>query len=91
MRRRPSPSPATLPFAMAELALASWETIYRRSLLMARGTCTRAEYTRMVLEKMAAIQDTTKALSKPWTEIEPHAVISPWHRRARGNARRLRR
>src|SRR5580693_2304799 len=43
-----------LPAMMTELTLSSWETIFHRSLLMAQGTCSVAEYQRMVMEKAAA-------------------------------------
>lgn len=39
---------------MAELAWASWETIVRRTVMMAQSTCSSAEYHRMLDEKTAA-------------------------------------
>jgi len=39
---------------MAELAWASWETIVRRTVMMAQSTCSAAEYHRMLDEKTAA-------------------------------------
>jgi hypothetical protein len=80
-----------VPFMMADLAFASWETILRRAALMAQGTCTQTEYARMVSEKVAAAQLSALALAKPWISVEPAAVLAPWHRRATVNARRLRR
>jgi len=44
----------TFPLMMAELAMASWETIARRTSMIARGTCSPAEYQRMIIEKAAA-------------------------------------
>ena len=41
---------------MARLTMASWETVLRRSLMMAQGTCVPAEYQRMTAEKVAAVQ-----------------------------------
>lgn len=76
---------------MTELALASWETMVQRSLLMAFGTCTRTEYTRMVLEKMAAFRGMAAQLAQPWIALEIPALLAPWHSRATANARRLRR
>lgn len=76
---------------MAEMSLAAWETVMRRGAMMALGTCTWAEYSRMVSEKVAAAQASALALSNPWTAIQPAAVLDPWRRRARANARRLRR
>ena len=51
-RRRPR----TFPGMMAELAVASWETIARRTAMIARGGLTPAEYQRMVIEKATALQ-----------------------------------
>src|SRR5438309_1351775 len=42
-RRRP------LPLMVAELMMASWETIARRSLMMAKGTCSPAEYRHLAI------------------------------------------
>jgi hypothetical protein len=73
---------------MAELAMASWETIARRSAMIARGTCTPAEYQRMVMEKAAALQQSAIAAM---TGRGKKASLDPWHKRATANARRLRR
>src|SRR5439155_21205297 len=40
-----------LPLIMTEMIVASWETIARRTLMIAQNTCTSAEYKRMVIEK----------------------------------------
>jgi len=77
-----------LPMMMAELAMASWETIARRTALIGRGACTPAEYQRMIIEKAAALQQSAIAVM---TGRGKKAVIAPWHRRATANARRLRR
>jgi len=73
---------------MTQLTLASWETIYRRTLMMAQGTCSAAEYQRMVKEKAAAMQAATLALM---TGRGHAAVLEPFLARSRANARRLRR
>ena len=90
METRIPGSAPLLPLMMAELALASWETIAQRSLMMALGTCTRAEYSRMVLEKVAASHNSAAQLAQPWIEFEMSAFLAPWHSRATANARRLR-
>ena len=77
-----------LPLVMADLMMASWETIARRSMMMARGACTTAEYKRMVMEKAAAAQDSALALV---TGRGARAALAPWRKRAAANARRLRR
>jgi hypothetical protein len=73
---------------MAELAAASWETIARRSGVIARGSFTAAEYQRMVMEKAGALQQSVIALM---TGRGKQAALAPWHKRATANARRLRR
>ena len=78
----------SLPLMMAELAMASWETIARRTALIARGVCTPAEYQRMMIEKAAALQQSAMAVM---TGRGKKATLRPWHRRATANARRLRR
>jgi hypothetical protein len=83
-RRRP---PLTI--LLAEMTLASWETIARRSLMIAAGTCSAAEYQRMVMEKGMAMQRSGFALMRP-SPGRVTAVLAPWHRAARANARRLR-
>jgi hypothetical protein len=77
-----------LPLMMAELAMASWETIARRTAMIARGTITTAEYQRMVMEKAAALQQSAIAVM---TARGKKAALAPWHKRATANARRLRR
>jgi hypothetical protein len=73
---------------MAELAMASWETIARRTAMITRGTLTSAEYQRMVMEKAAALQQSAIAVM---TGRGKKAAIRPWHKPATANARRLRR
>jgi hypothetical protein len=76
-----------LPLVMADLMMASWETIARQSMMMARGACTTAEYQRMVMEKAAAAQDSALALI---TGRGARAALAPWGKRAAANAKRLR-
>ena len=77
-----------LPAMMTQLTIASWETIYHRSLLMAQGACGVDEYQRMVTEKAAALQASTLALM---TGRGHAAALAPYLVRTRANARRLRR
>ena len=72
---------------MTQLTLASWETIFHRTLMMAQGTCSVAEYQRMVTEKVAAVQASSLALM---TGRGQAAVLAPYLVRSRANARRLR-
>jgi hypothetical protein len=81
-------SPFAFPLMMARLTAASWETIFHRTAMMANGTCSAAEYQRMVEEKAMAAQHSMMALM---TGKSPTAVLAPYANRARANARRLRR
>ena len=74
---------------MAELAWASWETIARRSLMMAQNTCSVAEYNRMLAEKTAAVLDISQVLIS--SSFSAEALLQPLHSRATANAKRLRR
>jgi hypothetical protein len=88
MKKLTSRRSRPLPLMMAELMMASWETIARRSLMMMQGTCSPAEYRRMAIEKAAALQQSALAVM---TGRGEKAALAPWHKRATANARRLRR
>jgi hypothetical protein len=77
-----------LPLIVAELAMASWEVVFRRSLMMAQGTCTAAEYQRMVAEKVTALQASALAAARGHSHA---AMLAPFVTRSRANVRRLRR
>jgi hypothetical protein len=87
MRKRRSSSPFALPMMMARLTAASLETIFHRTAMMAKGTCSPAEYQRMVAEKAAAAQRSMVALM---TGKSLTAALVPYSSRARANAKRLR-
>lgn len=88
MKRRSS---HRLPIMVADLMLSSWETIVRRSLMIAQGSCSPAEYRRMVREKAQAAYLSGLALAKKRTGSGALiAALAPWQRRAAANARRLR-
>ena len=84
MKKRTS---RNFPAMMTQLTLASWETIYHRTLMMAQGTCSVSEYQRMVTEKAAAMQASSMALM---TGRGHAAALAPYLVRSRANARRLR-
>lgn len=88
-KRRKRSLPQPLPLMWMELGLASWETIARRSLMMAEGSCTPAEYQRMVVEKMMAAQQMALLAWSPAATAA--TLLGPWHKAARSNSRRLRR
>ena len=75
---------------IGEMAVASLETICHRTLLIAQGRCTPAEYRRMVLEKAAAAQSSAVTLVRANGKAQARALLSPWHSRVTANAKRLR-
>ncbi len=88
MKKFPRAPGLAFPMMMAELTMASWETIFHRSVMMAQGTCSALEYQRMMSEKAAAMQAAAAAMITGKGEA---AVIAPFLTRARANAKRLRR
>jgi len=74
---------------IVDLVLASWQTVALRSLLMAQGRCSLAEYNRMAAEKIQAA-----CLSAAWLARNPGraglGALAPWRQLAVANARRLR-
>jgi hypothetical protein len=72
----------------ADLALASWATVMLRMSRIAQGTCTPAEYSRMVTEKLLAAQRSAVALTRPGRN-RGAAALRPWRTAARRNAKRL--
>ena len=90
VRTPPLPLPFAASLMMTELAWASWETIMRRSMMMAQNTCSAAEYNRMVAEKAAAAWDIGRVLASP-VGVTAEALLKPLHSRATANAKRLRR
>ena len=91
MTKRRRHTSRSLPGMMVELTLASWETIGRRSLMMARGTCSPAEYARMVQEKAAAFGQSAALLARSRKAPSAASLMAPWHAKATANAKRLRR
>ena len=73
---------------MARLTAASLETIFHRTVMMAQGTCSAAEYHRMAAEKVAATQASALALM---TGRGNAAVLAPFLTGSQANAKRLRR
>ena len=88
-KRTKSAEALSLSLMLAETFWSSVQTISRRTCLMAEGRCTAAEYRRMVLEKSAAAQDSAVALARLRGPGGAVALLAPWHRRAKANARRL--
>jgi hypothetical protein len=92
MKNRNNRAAAALPLMWTELALASWETIARRSLLMMSGACSPDEYHRMAAEKLRALSRSTRVFASGRTGATAvAAAMRPWHGPATANAKRLRR
>lgn len=91
MKKRKRAPQVVVPVMLAEMAVASWETIARRSLMMAAGTCSVAEYRRMMAEKVHAARRSGAALTGSRAQDPVVAMLEPWHRGVTANARRLRR
>jgi hypothetical protein len=81
-------SPFALSMMMGRLTAASLETIFHRASMMAKGTCSPAEYQRMVAEKATAMQRSMLAMM---TGKGAGSIVAPYLRRAGANAKRLRR
>ena len=62
--------------------------LFHRTMLMAQGSCTAAEYQRMVAEKIGDVEMAAVALM---TGRGQKAALAPFVRAARANAKRLRR
>ena len=90
LRKRRRRGAAALPTLWVEMWFAAAETVAWRSLMMFNGTCSPAEYQRMVEEKWVALGQSAVALAAP-AGPEAAAMLRPWHRHAAANARRLRR
>ena len=86
-KRRSSRKAVPPPLMMAELMLSSWETIARRTWMMSQGTCSDAEYQRMVREKTEAAMLSGLALTRG---AGAAAVMGPWRSRSVANSKRLR-
>ncbi len=80
----------SLPGMLASLTVNSLQTIALRSAMMARGTCSPAEYRRIVYEKAAAARQSALRLAA-WPPASAVALLAPWHAKAKANAARLRR
>jgi hypothetical protein len=91
MKARKRKRVAALSQVICELNSASWETIARRSLMMAQGTCSPAEYQRMIAEKAQAAAASSVILMTGGGRAPIAALLAPWRSRARANAKRLRR
>jgi hypothetical protein len=86
-RRRRRTSVSTM---MAEMILASWETMTRRAMLMAQNQCSPDEYRRMFGEKVEAAALSASKLMSRGGRARMTSVLAPWHRRVVANAKRLR-
>ena len=68
-----------LPAMMTELMFSSFETIARRSWMLAQGKCSPTEFARMVLEKQQALSLSGFALL---SGASAASILAPFHRGA---------
>ncbi len=90
MPRRVRHTAASLPLMLTELTLASWETIARRTFMMATNACSPAEYRKMFEEKSTAAKLSGAMLARTGGTASVASLLAPWHSRATHNAKRLR-
>jgi hypothetical protein len=76
MENRNNRAAAALPLMWDELAVASWETIARRSFLMMSGACSLEEYHRMAAEKLQALSRSTRILTSGRTGATAVALMA---------------
>ena len=76
---------------MTDLMVSSWETIARRTLLMAQNRCSPVEFQRMMLEKTQAAMETSWRLISSNGHAPMASLIAPWLKRTKANSKRLRR
>ena len=88
VKRHSSQGQPGVPTMLAELSVASVETIFHRAALMAFGQCSFAEYQSMVSEKLGATQQ--MAFAAMMSGATTAALLAPWHRAAQQNSQRLR-
>jgi len=84
MRKHPRATPFDLPVMLAQLTIASWETIWHRSLMMAQGTCTAARISAHDGRKARGGMASMTALTMGRSHA---AVLAPFVTRTRANAR----
>jgi hypothetical protein len=77
-----------LPAMMTELMFSSFETIARRSWMLAQGKCSPTECARMVMEKQKALALSGFALLRGASAA---SILAPFHRGVTANVKRLRR
>jgi hypothetical protein len=90
MKARKRRKAVFLPLLITKLTLASWETIARRTLLIAKDTCSQSEYQRMVREKAEAAMESSLKMISSGGRASIASLMAPWHSRATANAKRLR-
>jgi hypothetical protein len=90
MKGRKRRKALSLPAMVTDLMSASWETIVRRTMLIAQNRCSPAEYQRMVAEKADAAAASGRKFIASAGKVSMASVLAPWRRAAVANAKRLR-
>ncbi len=80
----------SLTLSIADLTLASWETLARRTMLIAQNKCPPEEYQRMILEKAEAATESAMTFFFSGGLASIDELMAPWKSRVTANARRLR-
>jgi hypothetical protein len=75
-----------LPAMMTEMMFSSFETIARRSWMLAQGKCSPTECARMVLEKQQALALSGFAFLRGASAA---SILAPFHRGVTANSERL--
>ncbi len=91
MPRHKKTSATALPTMLLQIAAASAEVIARRTMMMASGTCSAAEYKRMVREKQEAAKTSAALIMTHGPFASAATLLAPWHSRVTANTKRLRR
>ena len=77
----------SLPLALADLTLASCETVARRMLLISQNQCSQAEYLSMFSEKAEAAMATGLTLMFSYGQASVASLMAPWLSQATANLR----
>jgi hypothetical protein len=80
----------SLSLSMANLTLASCETLARRTMLIAQNKCSQEEYQRMLFEKAEAATESAMIFICSGGLASIDALMEPWKSRVTANAKRLR-
>lgn len=90
MPRRKRSTALAFPLMAAQVGMASFEVIARRTMMMATGACSPAEYRKMVAEKKATAASSAATLLRTGGRASAKSLLAPWHKGVTANVKRLR-